>query len=76
MVTSSSPSNSGLSAELLLCKFSRKFWDVELNDVEIEREAKLFFAWCAIKGHDNCYFPEYLVGFVKGTWCPFLGWQK
>lgn len=71
MVSSSSP-----SVESLLIKFDNRCKSQHLDAVQIEREAKIFFAWCCVKGYDNCVFTEYLIGFAKGEWCPYTGWQK
>ena len=77
MVSSSSSSSSSSYAptkENLLCKFDSFCEKKGLTGKQIDKEANRFFAWCMAKGYEHCVFPEYLAAFVKGNWCPYVGY--
>ena len=60
-----------MNKSLLLCKFDNLAKANGWDGTVLTKEAGLFWKWATLKGYIVCPFPEYLVKFVKGDWCPF-----
>ena len=54
----------------LLSKFDILATTKKLTGKDLEKESRIFFAWCTKKGYANCPFPEWLVKFHLGEWEP------
>ena len=59
-----------MSRSRILCKFLSVVEKKQLSGTLLEREAKIFWTWCTLKGFNQCPFPEYLIKFVNGDWDP------
>jgi hypothetical protein len=62
------PSEPSMSA--LASKFLIRAESLNLSGETLEKEARIFWAWCTSKGYTNCLFPHLLVAFVNGEYDP------
>jgi hypothetical protein len=58
------------SMSALACKFLIRAERLNLSGETLEKEARIFWAWCTSKGYTNCLFPHLLVAFVNGEYDP------